>query len=226
MEPNIAHLAPNPDFSGVATRNPRRSFHRLFLWGAAIGLTLFNACSNVETVEIRDEQGRLERYQRNKKDYAKEGLYQKFHPNGTLLQEAYYVHDTLHGERKFFYENGVVETVEHLRNGVYDGKFQHFYPNGVLQVEQQYVNGALQGLSIRYYKNGVVEEKVTLRDNEEDGPFTEYYENGNLKAEGAYRPGEDGPVEQGELKEYDESGQLVRIADCNKGFCLTKWKKF
>ena len=198
----------------------------MFLWGAAIGLTLFNACSNVETVEIRDEQGRLERYQRNKKDYAKEGLYQKFHPNGTLLQEAYYVHDTLHGERKFFYENGVVETVEHLRNGVYDGKFQHFYPNGVLQVEQQYVNGALQGLSIRYYKNGVVEEKVTLRDNEEDGPFTEYYENGNLKAEGAYRPGEDGPVEQGELKEYDESGQLVRIADCNKGFCLTKWKKF
>lgn len=192
---------------------------------SALFTLMLGACSNVETVETHDEQGRLERYERNKKNYAKEGLYRKFHLNGNLQQEAHYMRDTLHGERRFFYENGVVETVEHLRNGTYDGKFQHFYPNGVLQLEQQYVNGALQGLSIRYYQNGVIEEKVTLRDNEENGPFTEYYENGNLKAEGHYIPGDDGPLEQGELKEYDENGQLIRVAACTSGVCLTKWKK-
>lgn len=226
MEPNIKQPAQNLNFIGMANQHHHPLYRLLYCCTLILGLTLFNACSNLETVETRDEQGRLERYQRNKKDYAKEGLYQKFHPNGTLLQEAHYVHDTLHGERKYFYENGVLETVEHLRNGIYDGKFQHYYPNGVLQIEQQYVNGALQGLSVRYYKNGVIEEKVTLRDNEEDGPFTEYYENGNLKAEGAYRPSDGDPVEHGELKEYDESGQLVRIADCNNGLCLTRWKKF
>jgi len=27
------------------------------------------------------------------------------------------------------------------------------------------------------------------------------------------------------LKEYDETGQLVRIADCQLGICRTKWTK-
>ena len=183
-------------------------------------------CGNnpVETVEHRDERGQLERFERRKKDFAKEGLYQRFSDTGNLLEEALYSNDTLNGERKYFYPNGTVESIEHYQKGIYHGKYQKFYESGSVQVEQEFVNGALEGLSIAYYPNGVVKEKVTLRNNEEDGPFTEYHENGALKAEGRYIPGEDLPLEQGELREYDEAGQLVRIADCQSGICRTRWK--
>jgi len=179
----------------------------------------------VETVENRDANGQLERYQRRKKDYAKEGLYQRFSPDGKLLEEAQYANDTLDGERKYFFPTGKVESIEHYRHGQYHGKYQKFYENGQLYVEQEFVDGSMQGFSLAYYPTGVLKEKVTIRDNEENGPFWEYWENGNLKTEGFYAPDEEGSSEQGELKEYDESGQLIRIADCNKGVCLTKWKK-
>ncbi len=197
-----------------------------FLLGSSILFCLF-CCVNspVETIEHRNERGHLERFERRKKDFAKEGLYQRFSDTGKLLEEARYVNDTLDGERKYFYLGGDVESIEHYKKGVYHGKYQKFYETGTLQVEQEFVNGELEGWSIGYYPNGAVKEKVTLRHNEEDGPFMEYYENGVLKTEGTYIPGDDLPLEQGELREYDEAGQLIRIADCLSGVCHTRWKK-
>jgi len=179
----------------------------------------------LETVESRDESGQLERYQRRKTDFAKEGLYQKFALDGRLLEEAHYLNDTLDGERKYFFPDGKTESIENYRRGQYHGKYQKFYESGQLFVEQEFVNGAMQGKSLRYYPNGVLQEKVSIRDNVENGPFWEYWENGNLKTEGTYLPNEEESLEQGELKEYDENGQLVRIADCDKGICTTRWKK-
>jgi antitoxin component YwqK of YwqJK toxin-antitoxin module len=202
---------------------------RFFLWLAAGLLVLFQTfCKEnpLETVETRDAEGRLERYQRRKTDFAKEGLYQKFAPDGKLLEEAHYLNDTLDGERKYFFPSGAVESIERYRRGQYHGKYQKFYENGQVFVEQDFVDGAMQNVSLRYYPNGVLQEKVTIRDNEENGPFWEYWENGKLKTEGTYMPVEEGEsAEQGELKEYDENGQLVRIADCKNGICLTRWKK-
>lgn len=191
------------------------------------GLIWLVSCVNspVEMVEHRNDQGQLERFERRKKDFAKEGVYQKFSAEGVLLEEAHYRNDTLEGERRYFYANGKPESVENYRNGIYHGPYRKFFENGTVQVEQEFVNGALEGISTAYYPSGVVKEKVMLRNNEENGPFTEYYENGVKKAEGTYIPGEELPLEQGELKEYDESGVLVRIADCQSGICQTRWKK-
>ena len=193
--------------------------------GLLVLFQIFCKENPIETVESRNAEGQLERWQRRKQDFAKEGLYQRFSPDDKLLEAAHYVNDTLDGERKYFFPNGTVESVEHYRRGQYHGKYQKFYENGRLYIEQEFVEGAMQGFSTGYYENGVVKEKVTIRDNEENGPFWEYWENGNLKTEGTYAPAEDGSSEQGELREYDESGQLIRIADCNKGVCLTRWKK-
>lgn len=198
-----------------------------WLFALMAGMFWQFSCLNspIEKVEHKNDQGQLERFERRKKDFAKEGLYQRFSEKGELLEEAHYSNDSLDGERKYFYTNGKVESVEHYVKGTYEGKYQKYYDTGVLQLEQEFVNGALEGVSIAYYPNGAVKEKVVLRNNEENGPFTEYYENGAIKAEGTYIPGEDVPLEQGELKEYDETGQLVRIADCQSGICHTKWKK-
>ncbi len=193
--------------------------------GIALFLAFQFACKEnpIETVEVRDDEGRLERFQRNKKDFAKEGLYQKFSAEGELLEEAHYHLNVLEGEKKYFYPNGNVESIEFYKNGQLHGKFKKFFEDGKLQLEQDFVNGVMQGLSIRYYPNGNVEERVTMVDNEEKGPFQEYYENGNLKTEGTYAPSEtESALEQGELKEYDENGVLVRVADCVDGRCTTR----
>lgn len=205
----------------------RASISRCFISPLLACLGLFFACTgtSVETIEAKDEQGRLERYQRRKKDFAKEGLYQKFHPDGKVYKEAHFTNDSLDGECKYFRANGTLESIERYAHGTLDGKYEAYYENNQLQIEQNYVNGALHGLSTAYYLNGKVKEKVMLRDNEENGPFTEYYENGQLKAEGQYTPGEDSPLEQGELKEYNEQGELTRVANCVNGVCLTKEKK-
>jgi hypothetical protein len=130
------------------------------------------ACqSDLETVENRDAHGRLERFQRRKKDFAKEGPYQRFHEKGYLIEEAHFVNDTLEGERKFFYPNGAVESIEHFSRGAYTGKYQKFYENGQMQLEQEYANGVLQGLSTAWYPNGVKKETVTLRENEGKRPL-------------------------------------------------------
>lgn len=195
-----------------------------------IAITLLGAvfCSSspLETVEAKTERGQTERWQRRKDNGQKEGLFQRFSPEGVLLEEAYYRTDSLHGERKYFAANGTLESIEPYDNNRLHGKFKVFFANGALKIEQDFVKGALNGWSIRYYPNGVVEEKVLLKDNVENGPFQEFHENGNLKTEGTYTPNEEGDgVEEGELKEYDETGQLIRIADCNNGMCLTRWKK-
>ncbi len=182
--------------------------------------------SPIETTETKNDRGQLERWQRRKDNFAKEGLFQRFSPEGTLLEEAHYLADSLDGERKYFFPNGKVESIEHYQNNQIHGKYQAFYEDGQLKIEQDFAQGALNGLSIRYYPNGKIQEKVMLKDNVENGPFTEYHENGNLKTEGTYAPNEEGDgLEEGELKEYDETGQLVRIADCKSGRCLTRWKK-
>ena len=80
----------------------------------------------------------------------------------------------------------------------------------------------MQGIWKKYYESGKLMESVTMRDNEENGPFVEYWENGNLKAEGAYL---DGDNEDGELKLYDEHGELEKTMQCERGMCYTTWKK-
>lgn len=188
-------------------------------------LLILVACKtgSIETVENRDEKGQLlEKFERRKKDFAKEGKFQAFYPNGNIKEEAFYQNDTLTGEHKFFYENGTCEIVQRRQNGLFEGKFQHFYENGTLESEGEYRNNAMVGEWKFHYKNGVLKEVVQFRDNEENGPFKEFYDNGILKTEGAYLNGDN---EHGPLKMYDSLGVLVKTMDCVEGVCRTSWVK-
>ena len=80
-----------------AMPNTSSIFRSLFL---LIFLSQTACSSDVETVENRDDQGRMERFSRRKKDFAKQGLYQKFYPDGKLSEEAHFVNDSLEGVRE------------------------------------------------------------------------------------------------------------------------------
>lgn len=181
------------------------------------------SCNQLETVEQRDPDGRLIRYQINKQSKVREGLWQQFSSDGKLQVEAHFMKDSLHGEKKYYYTGGATESVENYENGILHGAFRKYYESGSLMLEQQFVQGVMQGLSIRYYPNGVVQERVTIVNNDENGPFQEYYESGVLKAEGTYSSTEEETaLEQGELREYDPQGKLIRVADCVDGRCNTR----
>ena len=175
-----------------------------------------------EAVEAEDVDGNIEYYFRRTSDFAKNGQYRKYNPNKKLIQEAFYVNDTLHLYRIFYYEaTGDTQIVETLDMGDYDGPFKSYYENGQLELLGNYINNVASGEWKKYYDTGELMEVVMFANNKENGPFTEYYRNGNIKTEGNYN---DGDNEHGELKMYNEDGVLIRIMDCKNGICKTTWK--
>lgn len=190
-------------------------------------LSVFFSCaSKIETVETKDEFGNSIKYTRNKSDFSKEGLYTISYPNGNLYEEANYVRDTLHGERKLYFESGKLEVLETYNMGMFISPYKRFFENGKLQQEGNYENNIATGEWKKYYENGQLEELVNLKNNEENGPFQEYYENGNLKAEGSYNGFDEEtsrPREHGLLKLYNEEGVLIKKMNCTNGICRTSW---
>lgn len=199
---------------------------RLLLFSPLLLLMVFAACSDrekipVEKVEATDNYGNQEIYFRRESNYAKEGFFTRLTPLGEKMEEAFFQNDTLHGRRVLFYENEDTQSVETYDMGLFAGPYRLYYPSGQLQQEGQYQNNEMTGPWKLYYENGQLKEVVHFSENQENGPFVEYYENGAIKAEGQYR---NGAFEHGELKLYDESGELTRIMDCEQGVCRTRWQ--
>lgn len=162
----------------------------------------------------------LEKYEVDKETGVKHGNFEKFELDGTLVEDARYVENQLHGERTIYHANGNPEIIEHYESGTIIGVYKVFYDNAQTEIEGNYSNGVMTGIWSRYYENGKLMEEVTFADNLENGPFIEYHKNGNLKAEGQYLGGN---KEQGLLKLYDENGELFRRMECDAGICRTIW---
>jgi antitoxin component YwqK of YwqJK toxin-antitoxin module len=203
--------------------NTLRSFLKLKKWLVLLALGLLAACQQAtETVDTTDEFGHRIRYERDKKNFAKQGRYERYDSEGKLSEVAQYERDTLHGERQLYYPDGLLESIETFAMGTHHGPYRKWRADGSKYIEQEYVSGQLEGWSLRYYPNGQLEEKVMLVRSEENGPFTEYYPDGQLKTEGTYVYHDDTATEHGELREYDSTGVLVRVADCTYGRCRTR----
>lgn len=187
-------------------------------------LFILSGCKpEIETVEIKSEEGVvIEKYQRHSESFVRHGLYERFDSTGRPIETAFYQNDTLHGKRTMFFENGSTQYVENYENGEFEGEYFSYYENGKVKLTGKYTNSAMNGEWRAYYESGQLEEIVQFIDNLENGPFIEYHENGKLKAEGTYLEGDS---EHGELKLYDEAGELFRTMDCNKGICRTKWRR-
>lgn len=178
------------------------------------------SCRDLETVEHTDEFGNIERYERRKSDFAKEGWYHRLEQNGAMIEAAQYHNDTLDGMRILFYENGDTSIVEHYRHGNFHGAYRMYYENGQLQQAGRYEDNLMQGSWVQYYESGQLKEDVLFVNGDENGPFTEYHENGQLATKGSYK---DGDNEDGELLIYDEKGELIRRMNCVMGRCSTVW---
>ncbi len=185
-------------------------------------LFFFFACKkDINIVQLTDTDGSKIEYALRLKDSLQHGAYKKQYPSGECFEISTFKDGKQDGVRTIFYKNGVNKTIENYKDGIYEGSIKEFYENGVLKQIGTYTNNVLNGELKNFYPNGNIKEIVLMSDNEENGPFKEFYENGVLEAEGTYQNGDN---EQGELKLYDTSGQLVKIMNCTTGRCFTKWK--
>jgi antitoxin component YwqK of YwqJK toxin-antitoxin module len=181
-----------------------------------------------EEIITNDDDGNIKsKYTIRKEDNQKHGAYELYYA-GKLFEEGVFANDKQDGIRTIFYSSGKKQTAEVYNNGNLSSK-QDYYENGTLKSEGQYDEAVtMSGEWNYYYENGKIKESVNFKNSVEDGAFKEYYENGNIKAEGTYVPVSFGVetegVEQGELKEYNEEGQLIRKANCELGICKTTWK--
>jgi len=187
-------------------------------------IIIFAACSggNLETIELKEEDGTTVRFTRDKENFAKEGLLTKTRIDGSIIEEAEYTNDTLDGFRKLYYPNGKLQITETYQNGVFQGNYQSFYENGQLQLEGEYIKNSMEGTWKGYYDSGELKEEVFFKNNNENGPFVEYHKNGNAKTKGQYL---DGDNEDGLLQMFNEEGELVKKMNCEKRICRTIWTK-
>ncbi len=200
------------------------------LFSLAVIYLLFACEPTLKRVEQTDTYGYRSVATIDPKTGKKTGILERFDPGGSLVERAHYQDDLLDGPRILFSATGDTILVEHYaltlgeygeKAAVFSGPYRAFYePEGQLRNKGQYVNNAMAGIWYRYYPNGQAAEAVTFRDNEEDGPFREWHENGQLKAAGTYQPG---GKEEGELRLYNEQGQLQRVMQCSSGICRTRW---
>jgi len=179
-----------------------------------------SACHNSNLVTIKDDAGKVaEKYAINEEN-LKHGPYESY-INGTLIEKANYKNGKLQGARVLYHTNGAVEIEENYENDMIVGPYKTYFHTGVLAQEATYVGGMMQGIIKSYYEGGSIKEEVTMKDNEENGPFKEYHENGKLSWEGQYLNGDN---EFGLLKNYDESGALIKKMMCDSlGICSTIW---
>lgn len=86
----------------------------------------------------------------------KEGLYQKWFPNGLLSFEAYYLAGRQDGITKTWWKNGVLRSESRSKKGVQDGIQLQWYQSGSKFKRQIIVNGQEQGIQKAWRENGKI----------------------------------------------------------------------
>lgn len=181
-----------------------------------------NAPPGTNKVDQINEYGEREVYFVHRETEAREGLYQRYNPEGQLIEEATYQQGQYQGPRLLYYATGDTQIVETYENGQFSGPYRSYFPNGNLELEGQYVDNKMEGIWQGFYESGELFEEVTFSDNKENGPFTEYYKEGGVQVRGTYL---DGDFEHGDLLFYAPSGRLTKKMDCDHGICRTVWSE-
>lgn len=214
-----------------ANASIRRLLKRFFivnLYGISIGFffafMLFGCTGTSDRIEERREDGTLIKLYYLNKDSLMEGNYTSYFEDGVrIYEQSNYINGELDGNRRIFNELGQLEIEEMYVHGILNDTLRIFYESGAIKVKMPYKSGILEGLATKYYANGAIQEEVWFENNQENGPFREYHENGNLRWEGKYLNGEN---EFGELRNYNEQGELIKIMLCDSAaICRTTWTK-
>lgn len=121
--------------------------------------------------------------------------------------------DTLHGECRWYYQNGQLEKAAFYDKGIPRGEVCEYYENSQLKVHYNMQNNNIHGGLLSYYQDGQIKEDKKYSDGHSHGMCLEYYPDGKLKEKKNYRLGEF----NGEWIEYFSDGSIKIKKQYNKG---------
>lgn len=131
---------------------------------------------------------------------------------------------------KQFYPNGTLQSVERKNDGQLDGKQESYYPTGKPKLISNYKKGFLNGKSEEYYDNGKLKSVATHQQNQLVGSYKRYYNTGQLQTEQNYKiiTHNGNPLSQldGDYKEFDQTGKLVKIGKYLNGKFEGVWQTY
>ncbi|MBL7950166.1 MAG: hypothetical protein JNM62_00485 [Flavobacteriales bacterium] len=167
-----------------------------------------------------------------------EGPGKSWFPNGKVKSEVTYLAGEPEGRMTFYFLSGKKEIEGNMVNGDRDGTWYYFNEDGSVQLQVLYGKGQLlkerkeNGSFKEYYDDEQLKSEVLYKKGKREGPFAEYHDNGRWelkqvssdpvmgtppdvervligqtkKKEGVYVNDQ----LEGEVKEYDEKGKLVK----------------
>jgi len=169
---------------------------------------------------------------------VQQGPFEQYFANGQVKTRATYVNGEPEGTMTYFFPSGKKEIEGKMVNGDRDGSWYYFNEDGTVQIQVLYKAGTYvkdkkeNGTFKEYYDQDKLKSEVTYKAGRKEGRFTEWNNDGawverpvkigpegeqkgdmervlegqTKKREGTYK----NDLLDGEVKEYDETGRLIR----------------
>lgn len=112
------------------------------------------------------------------------------------------------GVWKYYYFNGQLKGVEHVKDGLADGENIDYFQNGNVSVTGNYKSGKKQGEFKTYFYTGAPNQVLNYKDDELDGTVKRFFSTGGLREEQQYKTGK----QEGKFISYHKNGNKQTIA--------------
>jgi antitoxin component YwqK of YwqJK toxin-antitoxin module len=159
------------------------------------------------------------------------------------IAEGKFTKEGNEGEWKYYYANGVLESIVNYKDGDKNGISTSFYYNGRKMNEKSYTNDEINGYYRSWHQNGEKEAEGYLVDGEQEGQWKFYHDNGVLESISFFNAGKkngpnvsfelDGKITQTMhyfdgiitgITQYDTVGKVINDAKIKNGNGHLYWK--
>ena len=97
------------------------------------------------------------------------GEFRRFHENGVLMEQRYYVMGVKTGPLKRYWTNGKLQAHYFFVDGEYQGTCKEWNPEGKLVREMNYEKGYESGSQKQWYDDGSIRSNYIIRDGRRYG---------------------------------------------------------
>jgi hypothetical protein len=97
------------------------------------------------------------------------GEFRRFHENGVLMEQRYYVMGVKTGALKRYWNNGQIQAHYFFSTGEYQGNCREWNPEGKLVREMNYERGHESGSQKQWYDDGSIRSNYIIRNGRRYG---------------------------------------------------------
>jgi len=113
---------------------------------------------------------------------ARQGIWQKLHPNGKVQITGMYINGKKHGTWNYYHSDGQKGAEMHFVNGIKVGSWSGYYRDGTPSCLYNYKDDVLSGEFVLYYPSKLIAQNTTVsyRDTNLFVNTNKYYDNGKI----------------------------------------------